>query len=47
LSEHRLGEASIIQEIADNDALRAVLAQRFGIEVEDEAWAKAAGNIAG
>ncbi|POR54309.1 arylamine N-acetyltransferase family protein [Bosea psychrotolerans] len=47
LTEHRLGEPSVIQEIADGDALRAVLAQRFGIELGNEAWAKAAGNIAG
>jgi N-hydroxyarylamine O-acetyltransferase len=45
LTEHRLGAASQIEEIAGNDSLRAVLIQRFGIVVSDAQWAKAAARI--
>jgi N-hydroxyarylamine O-acetyltransferase len=46
LTEHRLGEASLVQDIADDAALRAVLLERFGIEEADEVWAKAVTRIA-
>jgi N-hydroxyarylamine O-acetyltransferase len=46
LTEHRLGETSLVQDIADDTALRAVLAERFGIEEKDELWAKAVAGIA-
>lgn len=46
LTEHRLGEASLVQEIADDERLRAVLDQRFGIAPGDAEWAKALANIA-
>jgi len=42
LTEHRLGAASQVEEIIGDDALRGVLAERFGIEVGDAQWAKAA-----
>lgn len=45
LTEHRLGAASQVEEIANDTALRSVLADRFGIEVSDAQWAKAAGAI--
>jgi N-hydroxyarylamine O-acetyltransferase len=45
LTEHRLGEPSKAQEIEGDEALRAVLAERFGVEVADEQWQAAAGRI--
>ena len=47
VSEHRLGEASLVEEIDGDDALRGVVAERFGIAVEDEAWAKVLAGMAG
>lgn len=38
LTEHRLGEPSKAQDIEGSEALRAVLAERFGIEVAEEVW---------
>ena len=38
VSEHRLGAATRTEEIDDDAALREVLADRFGIEVEDDVW---------
>jgi N-hydroxyarylamine O-acetyltransferase len=45
LTEHRLGQPSTAQEIEGDAALRAVLAERFGIEVADDIWQAAAGRI--
>lgn len=45
LTEHRLGEPSKAQEVAGAAALRAVLAERFGIVVSDEIWSAAARRI--
>jgi N-hydroxyarylamine O-acetyltransferase len=45
LTEHRLDEPSKAQEIEGSEALRAVLAERFGIAVTDEIWSAAAQRI--
>jgi N-hydroxyarylamine O-acetyltransferase len=45
LTEHRLGEPSRSHEIADSD-WRGVLAERFGIEVDDAMWRAAAERVA-
>lgn len=46
LTEHRLGEASLVQEIEGADATRAVLAERFGIAVADDVWQRVCARIA-
>lgn len=46
LTEHRLGEPSKMQEIEHDDAMRALLAERFGIEVDDEVWQRVIARIA-
>lgn len=38
LTEHRLGDSSLQHEVVGDDALRAVLAERFGITVDDAHW---------
>lgn len=45
LTEHRLGEPSKAQEIEGDAALRAVLAERFGISVSDETWQRVLARI--
>lgn len=47
LTEHRLGAASQVEEIDGDAALRMVLLERFGIEVSDAQWARAAAKIPG
>jgi N-hydroxyarylamine O-acetyltransferase len=46
LTEHRLGEASLVREIGDDAELRTVLEERFGIVLGDAEWETALGNIA-
>lgn len=46
LTEHRLGETSQQEEVEDDAALRAVLASRFGIALDDGQWQAALARIA-
>lgn len=45
VTEHRLGEASNTVDVANDGELRAILADRFGIEVEDGMWRTALRKI--
>lgn len=45
LTEHRLGEPSKQQQVEDDAELRAVLAQRFGIALDDGSWQAALGRL--
>ena len=46
LTEHRLGEASLPEQIADDAALRRALENRFGIVLDDDQWQAALARIA-
>lgn len=46
LTEHRLGEASLPEQIADDAALRRALENRFGIVLNDDQWQAALARIA-
>lgn len=45
LTEHRLGAVSQSEDIVGDEALRGVLTQRFGIEVDDTQWRNALARI--